>query len=102
MNVKSKSTLIKFENNMRVKNYSSNTIKIYSHYCGIFLSNFESDFYHISIKNTIIFLQNYKYTSLSQQNQFISSIKLIFKYLRNIELMIFHLNDHVKKNIYHR
>lgn len=56
MNVKSKSTLIKFENNMRVKNYSSNTIKIYSHYCGIFLSNFESDFYHISIKNTIIFL----------------------------------------------
>lgn len=86
MNIKSKSTLKKFEDFMRVKGYSGNSIKIYLHYAEVYLSSFDCDFYHISIKETVKFLHNFKYTSRSQQNQFISSVKLLFKYIRKIEL----------------
>lgn len=86
MNKKSESTLKKYSKMMRVKGYSEKTISIYIHYANIYLKSFDSDFYHISIKSTVEFLQNYNYTSRSQQNQFISSIKLLFEYLRKIIL----------------
>ena len=86
MNIKSKSTLEKFEKNLRFKNYADNSIKIYLHYAKQFLINFSEDVYHISQKNTIDFLNNKKYDSVSQQNQYISSIKLLFKYVVNVNL----------------
>ena len=86
MNKKSQSTLKKYEEMMRVKRYSERTIQVYSHYAEIYLKSFDCDFYHISINQTIKFLQEYNYTSRSQQNQFISSIKLIFQYLRKVKL----------------
>lgn len=48
MNKKGKSTLIKFENILRVKNYSKNSIKTYCHYLNVFLQSFQNDPYHIS------------------------------------------------------
>lgn len=86
MNKKGESTLVKYYQMMRVKGYSERTIKTYIHYVSIYLNSFDCDFYHISVKDTVKFLQEYNYTSKSQQNQFISSIKLIFEYLRNIYL----------------
>ena len=37
MNEKGRSTLEKFENYLKVKNYSKNTIKIYNHYIAEFI-----------------------------------------------------------------
>ena len=62
MNEKGKSTLEKFGNILRVGNYSENSIKIYLHYCEIFLLNFNKDIYHISKKEAIKFILNYKYS----------------------------------------
>ncbi len=87
MNKKSKSTLEKFEKELRFKNYSDNTIQIYLHYANVFLSEFDTDIYHISIKSARIFLLNFKYKSISQQNQFISSIKLIYKLIVKSKLI---------------
>ena len=37
--------------------------------------------YHLTTKELLYYLLNYKYTSISQQNQIISSIKLFYKYI---------------------
>jgi len=86
MNKKGKSTLEKLNNNLRVKNYAKNTIDIYLHYSEVFLNSFNKDIYHISMNEARKFLINYNYTSTSQQNQFISSIKLLYKYVIGIPL----------------
>ena len=77
MNKKSESTLLKLENFMRVKNYSKNTISSYMFYSRKFLSSFNKDAYHISQDEIESYLMNYNYTSVSQQNQVINSIKLL-------------------------
>lgn len=79
MNNKGKSTLEKFENELMFKAYAKNTINIYLYYASEFLSNFGEDVYHISQNKAISFLKEYKYSSISQQNQFISSIKQLYK-----------------------
>lgn len=85
MNIKSKSTLKNYVQILSFKKYALNTIKIYSHFLYIFLNNFDCDPYHISKKETINYLINKKYSSISVQNQFISSIKLFFKYIIKCE-----------------
>jgi len=89
MNIKSKSTLEKFKNILSFKNYSQNTIKIYLHYVEIFLLYFNKDIYHISQKEAITYLLNKEYMSPSQQNQIISSIKSLYKYVLNNKLKSF-------------
>lgn len=89
MNVKSKSTLEKFKSELRFKKYSENTIAIYLHYAGYFLSNFDEDVYHISQSKAVCFLKAINYTSISQQNQLISSVKLLYKYVVCSELKLF-------------
>lgn len=91
MNNKSKSTLEKFKLELSFKNYSKNTIKIYVHYVSIFLSKFEKDIYHIPLKDVEEFLLNYEYSSISMQNQFISSIKLLYKYIVKRKLKTTHI-----------
>lgn len=81
MNAKSKSTLEKFEKSLRFKNYSERTIQMYLHYSNKFLIEFDKDIYHISQKEAINYLMNKKYTSISQQNQIINSVKLLYKYV---------------------
>lgn len=91
MNIKSKSTLEKLKLELSFKNYSVNSIKIYLHYSSEFLSSFNKDIYHISQKEAIKFLLNKNYTSISQQNQFISAIKLLFKLVIKSELKAFNI-----------
>ena len=79
MNVKSKSTLERFNNYMKVKNYADNTVKVYLYYCKEFLSVFDLDAYHINNKDVERYLMEYDYKSVSQQNQVINSVKLFCK-----------------------
>ena len=79
MNTKSKSTLEKFEKILRVENYSENTIRCYINFSKKFLSSFSEDIYHISTKRASSYLMDLKYSSVSQQNQYINSIKLLYK-----------------------
>ncbi len=81
MNLKGKSTLERLTNIMRVKNYSENTISTYIHHASEFLSNFNDDIYHINQKRAIEFLCLNKYSSIPSQNQYISSVKLLYKYI---------------------
>lgn len=89
MNKKSKSTLEKLEINLRFRNYSERTIKIYCHYSEYFLSYFNTDVYHIPVKDAEHFLINYSYSSISQQNQMISSIKQLYKLVVGSKLKTF-------------
>lgn len=86
MNKKSKSTLEKLEKILRVRNYSEQTIKTYTSYCSKFLSNYNVDIYHIPVKDVKAYLEEYKYTSVSQQNQIINSIKFLYKNIVGSEL----------------
>jgi len=78
MNIKSKSTLKKTENILRVRNYSEQTIKTYCSYIAKFLANYNTDPYHISIKDAKIYLENFSYSSVSQQDQIINAIKFFY------------------------
>lgn len=91
MNLKGKSTLEKFKLELRFKHYSDRTIEIYMHYAEKFLSNFDDDLYHISQSKAVDFLKTFKYSSISQQNQFISSVKLLYKYIVKCELQSFNI-----------
>lgn len=88
MNVKSLSTLKKFKNILRVRNYSQNTIINYCSHIKEFLSNFNSDIYHISVDDVLTFMNNKKFSSVSQQNQYISSIKLLYSTLLGHKIKI--------------
>lgn len=88
MNTKSKSTLKKFGEKLRFKNYSPNTIKMYLHYAELFLSAFDKDVYHVSQKEAINFLNGIEYSSISQQNQIISSVKLLYKFVVGSSLYV--------------
>ncbi len=79
MNTKSKSTLEKMSNYLSFKNYSENSIKTYVSYARLFLSQFNKDVYHISVKEAEKWLIEYNYTSISQQNQIISAVKHLYK-----------------------
>lgn len=79
MNKKSKSTLEKMKTKMSFRNFSDKTIQTYLFYSEKFLNSFEKDVYHISIKEAKEYLENFNYTSVSQQNQIISSIKFLYR-----------------------
>lgn len=78
MNIKSKSTLEKFENKLRFRNYSDQTVKTYINYAEKFLSSFSKDIYHIPLKDAEQYLMKYKYSSISQQSQIISAVKSLY------------------------
>jgi len=91
MNIKGKSTLEKFENILRFKNYANNSIKTYLYHSQLFLNDFNVDVYHISQNKAINYLINRNYSSIPQQNQFISSIKLLYKYIVGVKLISFNI-----------
>ena len=88
MNKKSKSTLERYEQKLRVKNYSERTVRVYTHYVSLFLSNFDVDFYHIPQKEAVEFLESVDYSSISVQNQYISSVKLLYKTIGKGSLIV--------------
>lgn len=86
MNLKSKSTLEKLQQNLSFKNYSDRTIEMYIHYAGIFLDSFNKDVYHISQNEAIKWLKNFNYSSVSQQNQIISAVKSLYKFVVGVKM----------------
>lgn len=86
MNEKSKSTLEKLSNFLRYKNYSERTIDVYLHYAKMFLSEFNMDIYHIPKRSAEKFLLNRSFTSISQQNQYINAVKILYRHVAKTEL----------------
>jgi site-specific recombinase XerD len=73
-----------FENKLRYKNYSDNTIKTYKQTLNQFFKEINcKDAYQISTKQIIDYLENKSFSSVSQQNQFIGGLKLFAKYILN-------------------
>lgn len=83
MNTFKESTLEIFKNNLRVKNYSKRTIDTYSSYVEQFVKIINKETYTLTLKDLTEYLYSYNYTSISQQNQIINSLKLFYKYILN-------------------
>lgn len=86
MNAKAKSTLKVMANIMKVENYSQRTIDIYIHYAQKFLLNFNKDPYHINQNEIVEYIMNFNYSSISQQNQIMSAVKLLCNKILNKKL----------------
>jgi hypothetical protein len=61
--------------------YSPRTIKMYLYYINQFLENIEKYPTSINSSDFQTYLDNYKFTSISQQNQVINSIRFLYKSL---------------------
>ena len=73
-----------FENKLRYKNYSKNTIKVYKQTLHQYFKETEcKDPYRISTKDIVNYLENKYFTSVAQQNQFIGCLKLFARYILN-------------------
>lgn len=73
-----------FEQKLRYKNYSDKTIKTYLSYLKQFIRTQNiNDPYQVSTKQICEFLHTNKFTSISQQNQFIGCLKLFAKHILN-------------------
>jgi len=71
-----------FENKLRCKNYSHNTIKVYVQTLSQYLNEIEcKDPYRILTKDIVYYLEHKNFSSIAQQNQFIGCLKLFAKYI---------------------
>jgi len=80
MNEKGKSTLKICVKKLKYLNYSENTIKCYSYYTNEFLKSQNKSAQHLRSSDFQSYLDNYKFTSISQQNQVINSIRFLYKF----------------------
>jgi len=78
MNEKGKSTLDICRQKLKYFNYSDNTIDLYIGYIDKFLKSQNKSSIHINSKDYSDYLLNYNFTSTSQQNQIISSLKFLY------------------------
>jgi integrase/recombinase XerD len=83
MNIFEQTTLKKFKNILRQKNYSERTIQMYSFYILKFYTTINKETYTLTIKDLSDYLYNFKYSSISQQNQIINGLKLFYKCILN-------------------
>lgn len=73
-----------FENKLRYKNYSKNTIKVYKQTLYQYLKEIDcKDPYRISTKEIVSYLEFKTFSSISQQNQFIGCLKVFARYVLN-------------------
>ena len=87
MNEQFKSTLEKYENFLKVKNYSNSTIIVYKQCVLLFLKkHFNKTPTDLSQKDLEDFIFDFKFSSISQQNQYYSSLKLFYKNILNSKL----------------
>ena len=61
-------------------NYSERTRSIYIHYMQKFTESLDKQIAHANALDFQMFIDNYKFTSVSQQNQIISAIKFMYKF----------------------
>lgn len=87
MNLQFNSTLLKFRKILKLRNFSDNSIKIYVHYVEKLLINYNKSALHLTSYEIKEYIENYKYTSISQQNQIYSSVKLFCKYILKIKFI---------------
>lgn len=79
MNEKGLSTLKICEQKLKYLNYSEKTIKIYTWYINQFLKSQNKSCEHLNSRDFQSYLNNYKFTSISQQNQIINAIKFLYE-----------------------
>lgn len=73
-----------FENKLRYKNYSQRTIDVYKSYLKNFINSCNiKDYNNVTTTQIVNFLENHKFSSTSQQNQYIGCLKLYAKYILN-------------------
>ena len=73
-----------FENKLRYKNYSQNTIKVYKQTLFQYFKETNcKDPYRVSTKEIVSYLESKSFSSVSQQNQFIGCLKLFARYILN-------------------
>ena len=80
MNEKGKSTLKICEQKLNYLNYSKRTVDNYLSHIKRFLAVQEKSCLHLNAKDFQSYLDNYTFTSVSQQNQIINSIRFLYKY----------------------
>ena len=83
MNEKGESTLKILIEKLKYFNYSDITIKMYSFYVKQFIYSQNKSFLHLNSDDYSTYLLNYKYTSISQQNQVINSLKFLYEKVLN-------------------
>lgn len=79
MNKKGLSTLEKYRKYLKLKRYSENSIRSYCFYVNQFIMAFNKPALHITSKDTQSYIWDYKYTSVSNQNQVYSALKIFTK-----------------------
>ena len=65
---------------LKYLNYSKNTIKSYLFYINQFLKSLELPPSRLTAKDFQSYLDNYDFTSISQQNQIINAIRFLYKH----------------------
>lgn len=65
---------------LKYLNYSNRTSQIYLHYINNFLNEINVCPTRLTSKNFQTYLDNYNFTSVSQQNQIINAIRFLYKY----------------------
>ena len=80
MNNKNKEVLRICERKLKYLNYADSTISIYCHYIEKFLQSTKKYHQHINSRDFQSYLDAYKFTSVSQQNQVINAVKFLYKY----------------------
>jgi site-specific recombinase XerD len=78
-----KNIVKKFASILTYKNYSKRTVDIYVHYLNVALKEIEVNPYQLTTSKIEEYLVNREYSSVSQQNQIIGSLKLFAKYILN-------------------
>lgn len=59
-------------------NYAENTSKIYLHYIKEFIGGIDKQYIHLNSKDFSNYIIGYKFSSVSQQNQLVSSLKFLY------------------------
>lgn len=79
MNMKHEQILKIYNQKLKYFNYSPRTIEVYSHYCEKFLIAVDKYSQHIVANDFSDYLLNFKFSSISQQNQVINAIKFLYE-----------------------
>jgi len=78
MNTKFDCIIRKFEKTLIIKNYSTCTINNYKSCLYNFLIEINNDPYHLNLEQLNNYLFNFNYSSVSQQNQILNSLKIFY------------------------
>jgi site-specific recombinase XerD len=98
MNELGKATLEKYQKILKLKNYSDKTIEGYSHVILVIIKYTNKSGLHLTQRDIEHFFLNFKFSSISQQNRYISAVKLFFKFILKSKLNYINLERPRKEN----